>query len=59
MCGIFMMCGDQSQPGLQLVEKLAIPLYKYKWIMVQFQICHSRRLEALKTHLYWVSFDLE
>ena len=26
MCAIFRMCGSESQPGLELVEKLAMPL---------------------------------
>ena len=26
MCAIFRMCGNESQPGLQLVEKLAMLL---------------------------------
>ena len=26
MCAVFRMCGNESQPGLQLVEKLAMPL---------------------------------
>ena len=26
MCAVFRMCGNESQPGLQLVEQLATPL---------------------------------
>ena len=27
MCAILRICGNESQPGLQLVEKLAMPLH--------------------------------
>ena len=35
MRAIFRICGNESQPGLQLVEKMAMPLAKEKKRVLQ------------------------
>ena len=60
---IFRMCGNESQPGLQPVEKLATSLLSVKWVLNvrfhaknidwPFTACHSRGT----TLPYWRAKD--
>ena len=49
MRAIFRICGNQSQPGLQIVEKLAIPLPR---IPCQVMTVHqAARLTPTSSHI--------
>ena len=56
MCAIFSICGSESQPGLQLVEKLAVPLVILNLVkIIKFKLQSLEVFRKISPNLH--SFD--